>query len=383
MSFYLDYAATTPIDPRVLEKMLPYLRDTSLCGNSSSPHFFGKIAKEAIESARSKVSSFLGVDSLEIVWTSGATESNNLAIKGVFEAKKNVGKHIITSAIEHKSILKTCLYLQEAQGADITFIRPDQNGIIEPQKIAEAIRPDTILISIMHVNNEVGTIQNIPEIGRISNNNGILFHVDAAQSLGKTELHVKDWGIDLLSLSAHKVYGPKGIGCLFIKNQPEKLVINCQIHGGGQENFLRSGTHPTHQIVGMGEALFILENEFELEVEKMNQLAKYLEHQLSLIDEVSINGDRLRCVPSIFNVSFPFVESEVLINSLDDISIANGSACTSEKINSSHVLQAMGLGRDISRSSVRISFGRYTSKNDLSFATERIKQTVFWLREKS
>lgn len=382
MSLYLDYAATTPLDSRVLDKMIPYLKEFSLCGNASSSHYFGKVIKDAIEDARINVGNFLNVDNSEIFWTSGATESNNLAIKGIYEARKSKGMHIITSAVEHKSILQTCLHLQTHQGAEVTFIRPDSNGSIDPQKVKEAIREDTILISIMHVNNEVGTIQDISEIGKIANQNKIIFHVDAAQSLGKAKLSIKDWGVDLLSLSAHKAYGPKGVGCLFIKD-PANLAIKCQIHGGGQEKSLRSGTLATHQIIGMGECLSLLKREEDDNISNAKNLAQFFENQLEHIEGVTINGDRNKCVSSIFNISFDFVDSGMLLEALPDIAIANGSACTSEKITSSHVLQAMGLGRDVSRGAVRISFGKYTSKNDLDFAVEKISKAVSVLRQKS
>lgn len=355
--------------------MLPYLEKQIYFGNASSNHFYGKIAKEAIIEARSKVAMLIGVDNSEIIWTSGATESNNLAIKSVFEAKKHLGKHIITSAIEHQSVLQVYLYLQRIHGARLTIIRPDINGLIDPNKIEEAVQNDTVLISIMHVNNEIGTIQKISEIGKIARRNNIIFHVDAAQSIGKINFKVNDLDIDLLSLSAHKFYGPKGIGCLFIKENLQNM-LSCQIHGGGQENDLRSGTYPTHQIVGMGEACSILENAHLKEIEIFKYLSKKFIDGIENLKGIILNGDRAHCVPNIINVSFQGVEKQNIFEFMSQIAVSNGSACSSEKLMPSNVLQAMGLCRDVIRNAIRFSFGRYTTEEDIHITIEKIKKGI-------
>lgn len=381
---YLDYASTTPLSNRVLEKMILYLDDSKNFGNPSSIHQYGKRVKEAIELARYKVAKFIGADPVEIIWTSGATESNNLAIKGVWEANKHKGNHIITSRIEHKSILDTCLYLQNFHGAVVTFIAPESNGIVDPEKVTKAIKEDTILISIMHVNNEVGAIQDIESIGNIAKKNKIFFHVDAAQSIGKLKINLKKLNIDLMSLSAHKLYGPKGIGCLFVKKDSNsRPLINCQIHGGGQENNLRSGTLPTHQIVGMGEAYSIIEEEFVRENDRIHKLNDILRQGLMLIEDITINSDLKQCIPHILNVSFQFIESANLLAALDDIAISSTSACTSEKLEASHVLQAMGISRDINRSAVRFSLGRYTSEDDINYTINKLREIIPILKTKS
>ncbi|MBT4257543.1 MAG: IscS subfamily cysteine desulfurase, partial [Gammaproteobacteria bacterium] len=339
---YLDYSATTPVDPRVAEKMSECLTLEANFGNPASrSHMFGWKAEEAVENARRQVADLLHCDPREIVWTSGATEADNLAIKGAahFHAKK--GKHIITSKIEHKAVLDSCRQL-EREGFEVTYLDPGADGLTTPQSVADAIRPDTILVSLMHVNNEIGVINDIEAIGKITRENGILFHVDAAQSAGKVEIDLENMQVDLMSLTAHKVYGPKGIGALYVRRKP-RVRIEPQIHGGGHERGMRSGTLATHQIVGMGEAYRLAREEKDSDNERQLSLRKRLLDGLKDMEEVYVNGDLDQRVAGNLNISFNFVEGESLMMALRDLAVSSGSACTSASLEPSYVLRAIGL----------------------------------------
>ena len=379
---YLDYSATTPVDPRVAEKMSECLTLEANFGNPASrSHMFGWKAEEAVENARRQVADLLHCDPREIVWTSGATEADNLAIKGAahFHAKK--GKHIITSKIEHKAVLDSCRQL-EREGFEVTYLDPGADGLTTPQSVADAIRPDTILVSLMHVNNEIGVINDIEAIGKITRENGILFHVDAAQSARKVEIDLENMQVDLMSLTAHKVYGPKGIGALYVRRKP-RVRIEPQIHGGGHERGMRSGTLATHQIVGMGEAYRLAREEKDSDNERQLSLRKRLLDGLKDMEEVYVNGDLDQRVAGNLNISFNFVEGESLMMALRDLAVSSGSACTSASLEPSYVLRAIGLNDELAHSSLRISMGRFTTEEEIDYAIGKIREAVAKLRELS
>ncbi len=379
---YLDYSATTPVDPRVAEKMMACLTQDGNFGNPASrSHLFGWKAEEAVETARRQVADLIHADSREIVWTSGATESDNLAIKGAATFYQRKGKHIITSKIEHKAVLDTCRQL-EREGFEVTYLNPGQDGIIEPQAVAEAIREDTILVSLMHVNNEIGTITDIAAIGELTRSKGIIFHVDGAQSLGKIDIDMDAMKVDLMSFSAHKIYGPKGVGALYVRRKP-RVRLEAQMHGGGHERGMRSGTLPTHQIVGMGEACRIAKEEMVDEAKRLATLRDRMMSGLNDIEEVYINGSATQRVPGNLNVSFAFVEGESLLMSLKDLAVSSGSACTSASLEPSYVLRALGLSDELAHSSIRFSFGRFTTEEEVDYAVEQIHHAVMKLRELS
>ncbi|OSI14967.1 IscS subfamily cysteine desulfurase [Neisseria dumasiana] len=377
---YLDYAATTPVDPRVAEKMIPYL--TELFGNpASNSHSFGWTAEEAVENARNEIARLINADSKEIVFTSGATESNNLAIKGAAQFYKTKGKHLITVKTEHKAVLDTMREL-ERQGFEVTYLGVQENGLIDLEELKAAIRPDTILISVMWVNNEIGVIQDIPAIGEICRENKIIFHVDAAQACGKTPVDVEAAKVDLLSMSAHKIYGPKGIGALYVRRKP-RVRLEAQIHGGGHERGFRSGTLPTHQIVGMGEAFRLARLELEQDIAHALKLRDIFLKGIEGIEEVYINGDLEQRVATNLNVSFNFVEGESLIMAVKELAVSSGSACTSASLEPSYVLRALGRNDELAHSSLRITFGRMTTEEEVAFAAELIKSKIGKLRELS
>lgn len=378
---YMDYAATTPADPAVIAVMTRFLGRDGAFGNPASRfHSFGREAEEAVERARAEVAGLVNAEPREIVWTSGATESNNLAIKGAAAQAKR-GTHIVTSAIEHKAVLDSCQHL-ERNGFKVTRIRPGPDGLITPELVQAAFRDDTILLSLMHVNNEIGTITDIEPIGQMAEDRGILFHVDAAQSAARLPIDVKHLGVDFMSLSGHKMYGPKGVGALYVRRRrPARLQP--QIHGGGHERGLRSGTLPTHQIAGMGEAARLIRKRRNEDVTHAADLVQRLLDHLQCIERVSINGDRTHCVPGIVNLSFPCVESESLMVALPDIAFSTGSACMSARVEPSYVLRALGLDDDSAHSSVRFSFGRFTTTSEIDHAAKRIRAAVVELRSLS
>ncbi len=380
---YLDYAATTPVDPRVAEKMCSFLTlDSGLFGNPASrSHSFGWAAEQAVDEARKQVAALVNCDPKEIVWTSGATESDNLAIKGVAEFYAKKGKHIITSKTEHKAVLDTCRHL-ERFGYEVTYLEPETNGMIDLVKLEAAMRPDTILVSIMHVNNEIGVIQDIAAIGEMTRARGILFHVDAAQSAGKVIIDLDKLKVDLMSFSAHKCYGPKGMGALYVRRKP-RVRIEAQMHGGGHERGMRSGTLPTHQIVGMGEAFRIAREEMAQENERIRMLRDRLLKGVQDIEEVYVNGDMERRVPHNLNISFNYVEGESLMMALRDLAVSSGSACTSASLEPSYVLRAIGRPDELAHSSLRFSIGRFTTEQDIDHAVELIHQKISKLRELS
>ena len=382
LPIYLDYASTTPADPRVVKKMQEFL---SLDGNFGNPasrsHAFGWKAEEATEEARQHVADLVNCDPREIVWTSGATESDNLAIKGAARFYKTKGNHIITSKIEHKAVLDSCRQL-EREGFDITYLDPDSNGIISPDLVKESLTDKTILVSLMHINNEIGVVNDIKAIGEITREAGIIFHVDAAQSTGKLPIDLSELEVDLMSFSAHKTYGPKGIGALYASRKP-RVRLEAQIHGGGHERGMRSGTLATHQIVGMGEAFRIAKEEMENDYEKISQLRNRLWNGLKDIEEVYLNGDFENRYPGIMNISFNYVEGESLIMALKDIAVSSGSACTSASIEPSYVLRALGREDELAHSSIRFSFGRFTTEDDINHTLSILSNAVERLRELS
>ena len=381
-TIYLDYASTTPVDPRVASKMMEFLTVDGEFGNPASrSHRYGWKADEAVEEARSHVSNLVNCDPREIVWTSGATEADNLAIKGVARFYKNKGNHIITSKIEHKAVLDPCRQL-EREGFEVTYLEPDDGGIISPEDIKSALKENTILVSIMHINNELGTINNINEIGKIVKNKGAFFHVDAAQSTGKVNIDLKDAPIDLMSFSAHKTYGPKGIGALYVRRKP-RVRIEALLHGGGHERGMRSGTLATHQIVGMGEAFRLAKLEMKKDHEKVSKFHKKFLDDVGKIEHVYINGDVKNKVPNILNVSFNFVEGESLIMGLKDIAVSSGSACTSASLEPSYVLRALGRKDELAHSSIRFSFGRFTNDDEVERTLQLLNNVVERLRELS
>ena len=379
---YLDYAATTPADQSVVEIITQHLGFEGVFGNPSSrSHQFGRVAEQAVETARYHLAELIGADSTEIVWTSGATESINLAIKGVVYGRSQQGTHIVTSNLEHKAVLASCAYLANS-GFEITYVAPDHEGLISPRRISEALRDDTLLVSLMHVNNEVGTITDINKIGQITRDRGIPFHVDAAQSTARLPIDVGELAVDLISLSGHKMYGPKGVGALYIRRR-SGISVNPQTHGGGQEFGIRPGTLPTHQLVGMGEAARLAKQRLHQDAITIAALDKYLLDSLADIESATLNGNQVHRVPGIFSISFAHVENESLMMSLKDVAISSGSACTSSRIEHSHVLLGLGLSEDATSCSVRFSVGRQTTRDEIDFAVMRVKKSVDLLRELS
>jgi cysteine desulfurase len=377
---YMDYSATTPIDPRVADKMIPYLREQF--GNPASrSHMYGWSAEAAVEEARAHVASLVGADPREIIWTSGATESNNLALKGAAHFYKTKGKHIVTVKTEHKAVLDTVREL-ERQGFEATYLEPQDNGLITVAQLEAALRPDTILVSVMLVNNEIGVIQPIDEIGALCRSKGIIFHCDAAQATGKVEIDLSRTKCDLMTFTAHKTYGPKGVGALYVRRKP-RVRLEAQMHGGGHERGLRSGTLPTHQIVGMGEAFRIAKEEMAAELERVKALNARLAKGLLEIEEVYINGDMEHRVPHNLNVSFNYVEGESLIMAIKDLAVSSGSACTSASLEPSYVLRALGRSDELAHSSIRFTIGRFTTEEDIDFAISLLKSKVGKLRELS
>ena len=377
---YLDYSATTPVDPRVVDAMIPWLREHF--GNSASrSHAWGWEAEEAIEKARTQVADLIGADPREIVWTSGATESINLALKGAAQFYKGKGKHLITLKTEHKAVLDTMREL-ERQGFEVTYLDVQEDGLVNMDALKVAIRPDTILVSVLYVNNEIGVIQDIPGIGALCREKGILFHVDAAQATGRVEIDMKTMPVDLMSMTAHKTYGPKGIGALYVRRKP-RVRLEAQIHGGGHERGMRSGTLPTHQIVGMGEAFRII----KLEMGEVNAKARALQQRLidglSDIEQIFINGSMEHRVPQNVNISFNFVEGESLIMGIKGLAVSSGSACTSASLEPSYVLRALGRSDELAHSSLRMTIGRFTTEEEIDYAIATIRKNVAKLRELS
>ncbi|MYN07649.1 IscS subfamily cysteine desulfurase [Pseudoduganella aquatica] len=377
---YMDYSATTPIDPRVADMMIPYLREQF--GNPASrSHMYGWTAEKAVEEARGHVAALVNADPREIIWTSGATESNNLAIKGAAQFYKTKGKHIITVKTEHKAVLDTVRELERV-GFEATYLEPQDNGLITIAQLEAAIRPDTILVSVMLVNNEIGVIQPIDEIGALCRSKGIIFHCDAAQATGKVVIDLQKTKVDLMTFTAHKTYGPKGIGALYVCRKP-RVRIEAQMHGGGHERGLRSGTLPTHQIVGMGEAFRLAKVEMDSEISRIKALRDRLAAGLQEIEETYINGDMEHRVPHNLNVSFNYVEGESLIMAVKDLAVSSGSACTSASLEPSYVLRALGRSDELAHSSIRFTIGRFTTEKDIDFAVELMKSKVGKLRELS
>jgi cysteine desulfurase len=377
---YMDYSATTPVDPRVADKMIPFLREQF--GNPASrSHMYGWTAEAAVEEARANVAAIVGADPREIIWTSGATESNNLAIKGAAQFYKTKGKHIITVKTEHKSVLDTVRELERV-GFEATYLEPQENGLITIAQLEAAIRPDTILVSVMLVNNEIGVIQPIDEIGALCRSKGIIFHCDAAQAVGKVHIDLENSKVDLMTFTAHKVYGPKGVGALYVRRKP-RVRLEAQMHGGGHERGLRSGTLPTHQIVGMGEAFRLAKEEMDDELVRVKALRDRLAKGLMEIEEVYVNGDMEQRVPHNLNVSFNYVEGESLIMAIKDIAVSSGSACTSASLEPSYVLRALGRSDELAHSSIRFTIGRFTTEEDIDFTIELLKSKVGKLRELS
>ncbi|VXC12216.1 cysteine desulfurase used in synthesis of Fe-S cluster (tRNA 4-thiouridine sulfurtransferase) [Burkholderia sp. 8Y] len=380
LPIYMDYSATTPIDPRVVDKMIPYLREQF--GNPASrSHQYGWDAERAVEEAREQVAALVNADPREIIWTSGATESDNLAIKGAAHFYKSKGKHIITVKTEHKAVLDTCREL-EREGYEVTYLDVKEDGLIDLDKFKAAIRPDTILVSVMSVNNEIGVIQDIEAIGEITREKGIIFHVDAAQATGKITIDLQKLKVDLMSFSAHKTYGPKGIGALYVRRKP-RVRIEAQMHGGGHERGMRSGTLATHQIVGMGEAFRIAREEMATENERIRMLRDRLLRGLQEIEEVYVNGDMERRVPHNLNISFNFVEGESLIMAVKDVAVSSGSACTSASLEPSYVLRALGRNDELAHSSIRFTVGRFTTEQDVDYVVNLLKHKIAKLRDLS
>ena len=380
LPIYMDYSATTPVDPRVAEAMIPYLCEKF--GNPASrSHAFGWEAEKAVEQAREQVAALVNADPREIVWTSGATESDNLALKGAAHFYQGKGKHIVTVKTEHKAVLDTVREL-ERQGFSATYLDPEPNGLVDLEKFKAALRPDTILASVMHVNNEIGVIQDIAAIGEICREKGVLFHVDAAQSAGKVEIDLQKLKVDLMSFSAHKIYGPKGIGALYVRRKP-RVRLEPQMHGGGHERGMRSGTLPTHQIVGMGSAFEIAHKEMATENERVRMLRDRMWQGLSGMEEVYVNGDMEQRVPHNLNVSFNFVEGESLIMAISDVAVSSGSACTSASLEPSYVLRALGRNDELAHSSIRFTVGRFTTTEEVDFVVELLKNKIGKLRDLS
>ncbi len=384
LPIYLDYAATTPVDERVAKKMMEYMTKDGVFGNPASrSHKFGWEAEEAVDVARNQIADLIGADAREIVFTSGATESDNLAIKGAAHFYQTKGKHIITVKTEHKAVLDTCRQL-EREGFEVTYLEPETTGLVDIAKLEAAIRPDTILVSVMHVNNEIGVIQPIEEIGKICRAKKIIFHVDATQSVGKIPVDVQALNVDLMSFSSHKLYGPKGIGGLYVCRKP-RVRLEAIIHGGGHERGMRSGTLPVHQIVGMGEAYRIAKEEMATEMPRIKALRDRLYNGFKDMEEVYVNGtmEAGKRVDSNLNISFNFVEGESMMMSLKDIAVSSGSACTSASLEPSYVLRALGLNDELAHSSIRFSIGRWTTEEEIDYTIEIVKKAVTKLRELS
>lgn len=380
LPIYMDYSATTPIDPRVVDKMIPYLREQF--GNPASrSHSYGWDAERAVEEARENVAALVNADPREIIWTSGATESDNLALKGAAHFYKSKGKHIVTVKTEHKAVLDTCREL-EREGFEVTYLDVKDDGLLDLEKFKAALRPDTILVSVMSVNNEIGVIQDIEAIGEITREKGIIFHVDAAQATGKIAIDLQKLKVDLMSFSAHKTYGPKGIGALYVRRKP-RIRIEAQMHGGGHERGMRSGTLATHQIVGMGEAFRIAREEMATENERIRMLRDRLLRGLSEMEEVYVNGDMEKRVPHNLNISFNFVEGESLIMAVKDVAVSSGSACTSASLEPSYVLRALGRNDELAHSSIRFTVGRFTTEQDVDYVINLLKTKISKLRDLS
>ncbi|MFP3609752.1 IscS subfamily cysteine desulfurase [Paraburkholderia sp. SIMBA_050] len=380
LPIYMDYSATTPVDPRVVDKMIPYLREQF--GNPASrSHSYGWTAERAVEEARENVAALVNADPREIIWTSGATESDNLAIKGAAHFYKSKGKHIVTMKTEHKAVLDTCREL-EREGFEVTYLDVKDDGLIDLDVFKAALRPDTILVSVMSVNNEIGVIQDIEAIGEICREKGIIFHVDAAQATGKIDIDLQKLKVDLMSFSAHKTYGPKGIGALYVRRKP-RIRIEAQMHGGGHERGMRSGTLATHQIVGMGEAFRIAREEMATENERIRMLRDRLLRGLSELEEVYVNGDMEKRVPHNLNISFNFVEGESLIMAVKDVAVSSGSACTSASLEPSYVLRALGRNDELAHSSIRFTVGRFTTEQDVDYVINLLKTKISKLRDLS
>lgn len=382
LPIYLDYAATTPVDPRVAEKMMQFLTMDGEFGNPASrSHRFGWQAEEAVEIARSQIAELINADPREIVFTSGATESNNLAIKGAADFYRKKGKHLITVKTEHKATLDTMRQL-EREGYEVTYLEPQTDGMVAIEMLEAAIRPDTTVISVMFVNNEIGVVQDIAAIGELCRSKGIVFHVDSAQAAGKVDIDLQTLKVDLMSFSAHKVYGPKGIGALFVRRKP-RIRLEAQMHGGGHERGMRSGTLPTHQIVGMGEAFRIAKLEMADENKRITALRDRLLEGVKDIEQVFLNGNREHRVPQITNISFNYVEGESLIMALKDIAVSSGSACTSASLEPSYVLRALGMSDELAHSSIRFSIGRYTTEQQIDHTIKIVHQAIEKLRAMS
>jgi cysteine desulfurase len=382
LPIYLDYSATTPVDPRVADQMMQYLTLTGHFGNPASrSHKFGWEAEKAVDVARQQVAELINADPKEIIWTSGATESNNLAIKGIAQFYQKKGQHLITCKTEHKAVLDTCRHL-EKEGYEVTYLDPEPNGLVDLQKLDAAIRKDTILVSIMHVNNEIGVISDIAAIGEIARSHNVFLHVDAAQSAGKVPIDLQKMNVALMSFSAHKVYGPKGIGALYVRRQP-RVRLEAQMHGGGHERGLRSGTLPTHQIVGMGEAFRLAKQEMTTDNERLRTLRDRLWNGLQDLEEVYVNGDLEHRIPGNLNLSFNYVEGESLIMALKDIAVSSGSACTSASLEPSYVLRAIGRSDELAHSSIRFTLGRFTTEEEIDYTIQLVRAKVDKLRELS
>jgi cysteine desulfurase len=382
LPIFFDYSATTPVDPRVAEKMMACLTLDGNFGNPASrSHAYGWNAEEAVETARKQVADLINADPREIIWTSGATESDNLAIKGAAHFYQKKGKHIITVKTEHKAVLDSCRQL-EREGFEITYMDPEENGLLDLDKLEQTMRDDTILVSVMHVNNEIGVIQDIAAIGELCRSRGIIFHVDAAQSAGKVEIDMQKMKVDLMSFSAHKIYGPKGIGALYVRRKP-RVRLEAQMHGGGHERGLRSGTLPTHQIVGMGEAFRLAREEMAADNERIARLRQRLLDGIKDIEEVYINGDMEHRIPGNLNISFNFVEGESLMMALKDLAVSSGSACTSASLEPSYVLRAIGRNDELAHSSIRFTLGRFTTEEEIDYAIDLIHKNIEKLRDLS
>lgn len=382
LPIFLDYSATTPVDPRVAEKLCACLTMDGNFGNPASrSHKYGWDSEAAVDEARKQVAALINADAKEIVWTSGATESNNLALKGAAHFYSKKGKHIITCKTEHKAVLDTCRQL-EREGFEVTYLDPETNGLIDLAKLEAAMRDDTTLVSIMHVNNEIGVIQDIAAIGELCRSRGIIFHCDGAQSAGKVPIDMQKMKVDLMSFSAHKAYGPKGIGALYVRRKP-RIRLEAQMHGGGHERGMRSGTLPVHQIVGMGEAFRIAREDMAEENARIMQLRQRLYDGIKDIEELYINGDETQRIPGNLNVSFNFVEGESLMMALKDLAVSSGSACTSASLEPSYVLRAIGRNDELAHSSIRFTIGRFTTAEDIDYAIEQIRTNIDKLRELS
>ncbi|WP_313517281.1 IscS subfamily cysteine desulfurase [Pseudomonas sp.] len=382
LPIYLDYSATTPVDPRVAQKMVECLTMDGNFGNPASrSHVFGWRAEEAVETARRQVADLVNADPREIVWTSGATESDNLALKGIAHFYASKGKHIVTTKIEHKAILDTARQL-EREGFEVTYLDPREDGLITAEMVEAVLREDTILVSVMHVNNEIGTVNDIAAIGELTRSRGILFHVDAAQSTGKVEIDLEKLKVDLMSFSAHKTYGPKGIGALYVRRKP-RVRLEAQTHGGGHERGMRSGTLATHQIVGMGEAFRIAKQDMAKDAEHVRALSARFYRQVEALEELYVNGSLTSRVPHNLNLSFNYVEGESLIMALKDLAVSSGSACTSASLEPSYVLRALGRNDELAHSSIRFTFGRFTTEEDIDYAAQKVCEAVTKLRELS